>query len=108
MPYPDLRQFLRSLEVDADLVRVREPVAARLEVTAVGDFVLRNGSPALLFENLVGYTIPVLADLFGTTRRVERAIGDIEVSGLRDRVLLANLKEPELPKGCAKPAGCYR
>ena len=69
-------------------------------MTAVGDFVLRAGGPALLFENPLGYKIPVLANLFGTTRRVARAMGATEVSELRDiGVLLANLKEPEPPKG---------
>src|SRR6186713_251399 len=100
MEYSDLRHFLRSLEDEGDLVRIAEPVSARLEMTAVGDFTLRQGGPALLFEKPVGYTIPVLANLFGTTVRVAKAMGATEVSGLRDiGVVLANLKEPEPPKG---------
>ena len=72
-------------------------------MTAVGDFTLRQGGPALLFENPVGYTIPVLANLFGTTARVAKAMGATEVSGLRDiGVVLANLKEPEPPEGPAR------
>src|SRR5664279_3107505 len=100
MEYSDLRHFLRSLEAEGDLARVSKPVSARLDMTAVGDFVLRQGGPALLFENPVGYTIPVLANLFGTTVRVAKAMGATEVGGLREiGVLLANLKEPEPPKG---------
>ena len=100
MKYADLRQFLGALEADGDLRRVAEPVSARHEMTAVGDFVLRPGGPALLFESPSGYKIPVLANLFGTTRRVARAMGATEVSELRDiGILLANLKEPEPPKG---------
>src|SRR6195952_4642279 len=100
MKYADLRQFLAALEADGELKRVAEPVSARHEMTAVGDFVLRQGGPALLFENSLGYKIPVLANLFGTTRRVAWAMGATEVSELRDiGVLLANLKEPEPPKG---------
>ncbi|MEP6739384.1 MAG: UbiD family decarboxylase domain-containing protein, partial [Caldimonas sp.] len=100
MAYKDLRDFMASLEADGDLVRIREPVSARLEMTAVGDFVLRDQGPALLFENPVGYKIPVLANLFGTTQRVARAMGAADLSGLRDiGVLLASLKEPEPPKG---------
>ena len=75
MKYSDLRHFLRSLEAEGDLVRVAEPVSTRLEMTAVGDFTLRRNGPALLFENPVGYTIPVLANLFGTTARVAKAMG---------------------------------
>ncbi len=100
MEYSDLRHFLVSLEAEGDLLRVREPVSARLEMTAVGDFVLRAGGPALLFEKPVGYTIPVLANLFGTTARVAKAMGATEVGGLREiGSLLASLKEPEPPKG---------
>jgi 4-hydroxy-3-polyprenylbenzoate decarboxylase len=100
MKYVDLRQFLGALEQDGELRRVAEPVSARHEMTAVGDFVLRAGGPALLFENPLGYKIPVLANLFGTARRVARAMGASEVAELRDiGVVLANLKEPEPPKG---------
>ena len=100
MEYSDLRHFLRVLEHSGDLLRVRDPVSTRLEMTAVGDFTLRRGGPALFFESPVGYTIPVLANLFGTTRRVALAMGAAEVGELRDiGVVLANLKEPEPPKG---------
>ena len=100
MKYSDLRQFMAALEPERELVRVAEPVSTRLEMTAVGDFVLRQGGPALLFENPVGYNIPVLTNLFGTPRRVALAMGATEVSELRDiGVMLASLKEPEPPKG---------
>ena len=101
MKYRDLREFLTALESSHDLVRIAEPVSARLEMTAVSDFVLRQAGPALLFENPVGYKIPVLANLFGTPDRVARAMGATDVGELRDiGELLANLKEPEPPKGC--------
>ena len=100
MKYSDLRQFLSVLEQSDDLLRVREPVSTRLEMTAVSDFALRRGGPAIVFERPDGYRIPVLTNLFGTTRRVALAMGATEVSDLRDiGVVLANLKEPEPPKG---------
>jgi 4-hydroxy-3-polyprenylbenzoate decarboxylase len=68
-------------------------------MTAVGDFALRRGGPALLFESPAGYKIPVLANLFGTTRRVALAMGATEAAELREiGSLLAGLKEPEPPK----------
>ncbi len=105
MKYRDLRDFIHALERAGDLRRVAEPVSVRLEVTAVSDFVLQAGGPALLFENLPGYKLSALTNLFGTTRRVALAMGVNDVSELRDvGHLLANLKEPEPPKGI-KDAG---
>jgi 4-hydroxy-3-polyprenylbenzoate decarboxylase len=105
MKYRDLRDFLGRLERSGELRRIAEPVSARLEMTAVSDFVLRVAGPALLFENPVGYKIPVLANLFGTPRRVALGMGATEVGELREvGLLLASLKEPEPPKGL-KDAG---
>lgn len=100
MKYRDLREFVNGLEALGELKRVAEPVSARLEMTAVSDSVLRAGGPALFFESPVGYKIPVLANLFGTPKRVALGMGATEVSELREvGQLLARLKEPEPPKG---------
>ncbi len=105
MKYRDLRDFMNGLERVGELKRVPEPVSARLEMTAVSDFVLRAGGPALWFQNPVGYKISALTNLFGTPKRVAMGMGANEVSELRDvGRLLASLKEPEPPKGL-KDAG---
>ena len=53
-----------------------------------------------MFENPTGYNIPVLANLFGTPRRVAMGMGAESVTELRGiGELLATLKEPEPPKG---------
>jgi 4-hydroxy-3-polyprenylbenzoate decarboxylase len=105
MKYRDLRDFVAQLERIGELRRVAEPVSARLEMTALSDRVLRAGGPALLFERPAGYKIPALTNLFGTPRRVALGMGADDVGELRDvgRVL-ANLKEPEPPRGL-KDAG---
>jgi len=105
MKYRDLREFMAGLESARELTRVAEPVSARLEMTAISDFVLRRGGPALWFQNAVGYKISALTNLFGTPKRVALGMGASDVSELRDvgRVL-ASLKEPEAPKGL-KDAG---
>ena len=103
--FTDLRDFLNGLEQAGDLRRIAEPVSTRLEMTALSDLALRAGGPALLFEQLPGYKISALTNLFGTPGRVARALGAPGVEGLRDvGRLLASLKEPEPPKG-ARDAG---
>ncbi len=100
MKYKDLREFIDKLEEIGELKRIEHPVDPVLEMTEIADRVLRTGGPALLFENPVGHTIPVLANLFGTPRRVALGMGEDNVSELREiGKLLAFLKEPEPPKG---------
>ena len=100
MKYHDLRDFITQLEKQGELKRVTIPVNPYLEMTEICDRVLKQQGPALLFENPTGYNIPVLANLFGTPRRVAMGMGAESVSELRGiGQLLATLKEPEPPKG---------
>lgn len=100
MKYSDLREFLAQLEDLGELKRVRVEVDPRLEITEICDRVLRKEGPALLFEKPRGFSIPILANLFGTTRRVALGMGRESLEGLRELgELLAYLKEPEPPKG---------
>src|SRR5262245_59510902 len=100
MKYRDLRDFVAGLEREGELKRVADPVSAQLEMTALSHRMLLAGDPALWFERPSGYKIPVLTNLFGTTRRVALGMGATEVSELRDvGQMLAHLKEPTPPKG---------
>ncbi len=98
--YKDLRDFIAMLEARGELKRIRQPIDPKLEMTEICDRTLRAGGPALLFENPKGYDYPVLANLFGTPQRVALGMGEETVGALRDvGILLAQLKEPEPPKG---------
>ncbi|SPJ34191.1 4-hydroxy-3-polyprenylbenzoate decarboxylase [Kushneria phyllosphaerae] len=100
MKYRDLREFIQGLERMGELKRVTAEVDPYLEMTEICDRVLRDEGPALLFENVRGSTMPVLANLFGTPRRVALGMGQDSVEALREvGELLAFLKEPEPPKG---------
>ena len=100
MKYRDLREFLSGLEAAGELRRVEKPVSVRLEMTAVSDLVLREGGPALLFQEPLGYEIPVLTNLFGTPERVAMGMGAADAAALREvGRMLASLKEPEPPRG---------
>ena len=100
MIYRDLRDFIAQLEKMGELKRIAAEIDPRLEMTEIADRVLRAGGPALLFENPKGSTIPVLANLFGTVRRVALGMGEEDPARLREvGKLLAYLKEPEPPRG---------
>ncbi|OQK16378.1 3-octaprenyl-4-hydroxybenzoate decarboxylase [Methyloprofundus sedimenti] len=100
MKYKDLRDFIAQLEKKGELKRITQEVDPVLEMTEISDRTLKQGGPALLFENPKGYNIPVLANLFGTPDRVAMGMGETSVTALRGvGELLSQLKEPEPPKG---------
>lgn len=106
MKYKDLREFIQQLEDVGELKRIKVPVSTELEMTEIADRTLRAGGPAILFENVQhphnpdGANMPVLANLFGTPKRVAMGMGQDDVAALREvGELLAFLKEPEPPKG---------
>mgnify|MGYP001265638200 CR=1 FL=1 len=100
MQYDDLREFISELEKQGELKRISTEINTSLEITEICRRTLDNDGPALLFENVTGSSMPVLANLFGTTRRVALAMGQEDLIELRSLgKLLADLKQPEPPKG---------
>ncbi|NAW70561.1 4-hydroxy-3-polyprenylbenzoate decarboxylase [Vibrio sp. V27_P1S3P104] len=100
MNFKDLRDFIDYLEQHGQLKRITHPVDPHYEMTEISDRTLRLKGPALLFENPIGYDMPVLTNLFGTPERVAMGMGRESVQDLREvGKLLAYLKEPEPPRG---------
>ena len=104
MKYEDLRDFTTQLETMGELRRIGVTVSPALEMTEISDRVLRAEGPALLFERPAttdrSWDVPVLANLFGTPKRVALGMGADSTDALREiGKLLAYLKEPEPPKG---------
>jgi 4-hydroxy-3-polyprenylbenzoate decarboxylase len=100
MSYKDLREFIAALESKGDLVRITQPIDPYLEITEIADRTLKQGGPALLFENPTQGKMPVLANLFGTQERVAMGMGAESVAALRDvGEILAYLRQPDPPKG---------
>ncbi len=100
MKYRDLRDFVAQLKQIGELKTVSLAVSPKLEITEICDRALRSGGPALLFEQVSGHTMPVLANLFGTKKRVALGMGANDTTELRKLgQLLANLKSPQAPQG---------
>ena len=100
MAYKDLRAFVQRLEKAGELVRIRVPVSAELEITEIADRVMKSPperNKALLFENVRGHDMPVLINMFGSPRRMAWALGVEDLEELRHR--LAELIKPEVPQG---------
>ena len=86
MRFRDLREFITFLEDKGELRRVDAPVSSELEITELADRTVKAGGPALLFENVRGYEMPVVINLYGTHQRTAWALGVEDLSELTDRV----------------------
>ena len=96
MAFKDLREYIALLEEKKDLRRITVPVSSDLEISQIADRVVKSNGPALLFENVEGYDMPLAINLFGSRRRIEWALGvnDLEDLGDKVRKLLGLLDGP--------------
>lgn len=110
MPFRSLRDFIETLEAENRLVRVAAPVSPDREMTEIQTRLLAENGPAVLFENVRRadggrFAMPVLVNLFGTVERVaaalERRPEDLRLVG----ETLAQLRQPEPPRGVKEAIG---
>ena len=71
-------------------------VVGQVKIKQIADRVVKSNGPALLFENVEGYDMPLAINLFGSRRRIEWALGvnDLEDLGDKVRKLLGLLDGP--------------
>mgnify|MGYP000388753859 CR=1 FL=1 len=65
MAFRDLKGYMAALEARGELRRIRAEVSAELEAAEIADRAVKTGGPALLFENVKGYPVPLAMNLFG-------------------------------------------
>jgi 4-hydroxy-3-polyprenylbenzoate decarboxylase len=102
MTLDSLSDFIAAIDAAGELVRVRHPVAARLEMCEISDRAMKTpgGGPALLFENVIlddGSTsaFPVAINLFGSMRRMALSLGVTDLDAIGARITqLMDLKVP--------------
>lgn len=89
-----MRNFLRTLRREGEIVDVFEAVDPHLELAEIHRRVAAAEGPALLFHNVKGSTFPVATNLFGSLKRVELAFPTRPEQLVRD---LVNLATGEFP-----------
>ena len=96
MAYKDLREFLARLEREGELKRISAEVDWKLEVAEITDRVTKRGGPALLFENVKGYKVPLAINLFGSHRRMCLALEVGKLEEIAARISgFVDFKTPE-------------
>ena len=97
MPAKDLRDWIKLLEREGELVRVTAEVDPDLEITEIVDRIVKAGGPALLFERPKGSSHPLLINQFGTERRMCLAFGVERLDDVGRKV--ADVLEMQPPAG---------
>jgi 4-hydroxy-3-polyprenylbenzoate decarboxylase len=104
MSLDSLGQFIAALDAAGELVRVPQPVRAKLELAELADRAMKSpgGGPALLFEHVLlddgtRSAYPVAINLFGSVRRMTMALGagDLDEIGAR----ITDLLQMQVPEG---------
>src|SRR5437868_8579960 len=95
--HTNLRLYLDLLERENDLITIEAEVDPYLELAEVHRRVIERGGPALLFKKVKGSRYPVVTNLFGTERRIERAFGTKPESLVREAVHVAEALLPPRP-----------
>ena len=97
MAYNDLRDFIKQLEKKHELKRISVEVDPVLEIAEFADRAVKQGGPALLFENPKGSKIPVLINSFASMRRMELALEVDSVEEVARRI--SEYLEMRMPEG---------
>jgi 4-hydroxy-3-polyprenylbenzoate decarboxylase len=94
--FDSLREYVESLEKVGQLRRVRTKVSVDLEIAEILRRVMyKNDGPAILFENVEGFKIPVLGNAFGSLRRLKMALDMENFEEIGERMTtLTKLKIP--------------
>jgi len=97
VPIDDIRQFAEELEKVGELKRIKTEVDTNLEIAEILRRVSYTKGPAVLFENVKGYEMPVLGNAFGSMKRLEIGLETIEFSEIGQRI--ADMTKMEIPSG---------
>ncbi len=97
MAYRDLRDFIKFLENKGELRRIKTEVNPELEVTEILDRLVKSNGPAVLFENVKGFDIPILANIFGSIQRIKVALDVEDLENIGKGIV--ELIKPEIPSG---------
>ncbi len=73
IPYRDIRGLIHHLERNGQLLRIKKAVSPRYTHT-----LLAQSDKAVLFENVVGYSVPVVGGLVGSRRRLALGLASDE------------------------------
>ena len=97
MPIYNIRTLIEILEEANELKRIKTEVSPDLEIAEILRRTMYQNGPALLFENLKGYYMPILCNAFGSVKRLELALETNDFTEIGKRI--TDITKMEIPKG---------
>ena len=92
-----IQHFIDELEKAGELKRVKTEVDTNLEIAEILRRVSYTNGPAILFENVRNYEIPVLGNALGSIKRLEIGLETKDFSEIGQRI--ADMTKMEIPSG---------
>ena len=97
MPIENTSQFVQELEKEGELKRITSEVDSDLEIAEILRRVMYSNGPAIYFENVKNYDIPVLGNAFGSTRRLEIGLDTTDFTDIGQRIV--DITKMDIPSG---------
>ena len=97
MTLDDIHQFVDELEKAGELKRITTQVNADLEIAEILRRTMYANGPALLFENVKDYDMPVLGNAFGSLKRLEIGLETSDFTEIGQRIV--DMTKMEVPSG---------
>ena len=97
MPIEDTSRFIEELEKAGELKRVKTEVDTNLEIAEILRRAMYSNGPAILFENVKNYDMPVLGNAFGSLKRLEIGLETTDFTEIGQRIV--DLTRMDIPTG---------
>ncbi len=97
MTIEDIHDFISELEKNGELKRVKTQVDSNLEIAEIMRRQMYSNGPAILFENIKDYEIPVLANAFGSMKRLEIGLEMTDFKEIGQRIV--DMTKMDIPSG---------
>ncbi|MEX2192121.1 MAG: menaquinone biosynthesis decarboxylase [Nitrosarchaeum sp.] len=97
MAIEDIHEFVTELEKKGELKRVKTEVDSNLEIAEILRRAMYSNGPAILFENVKDYDMPVLGNAFGSIKRLEIGLEMTDFTEIGQRIV--DMTKMDMPSG---------
>jgi len=97
VPIEDIHEFVKELEKNGELKRVKTEVDSNLEIAEILRREMYANGSAILFENVKNYDMPVLGNAFGSMKRLEIGLEMTDFTEIGQRIV--DMTKLDIPSG---------